>query len=219
MAKSWHYNKYSLRIWEPAPLLILEEVYHMKTWIIVAVLLLFTPSIGFSSVCIELENGSTFITDRYWESEGQIHFNFSGGTLSVPKGFINAVKKSGLPYIEESDLKRELRAATEPSMRPSELPDDIQQSKSKEDKKEGKKFKKGSAEVDKKLDLEYFKNKNKQLRAQLDASLEELREASHEKDQEAKGKARESIRGISRQIYSLADEVKNNFGALPKDWW
>ena len=176
----------------------------MKKVIIIIVTIAFFiyPSVCLSSYLIELKNGSTFITNHYWEKKGQIKFYYRGGVVGIPKNFVKAIRKSDIAYKEEIDSKQD-------SVDP----------KSKINEKSGitpieKKEKYGT------VDLEYYKEKKIALTAELDESLERLREATRNKDQEAKNKAWDEMTKISGRIYDLTDELKEkNNGKLPQGWW
>ena len=139
-----------------------------------------------------------------------LYFYYGGGTLGVPRSLVTGVWESDVPYIEASDPEE---ASTS-----DETPEGIHAG-SMDTGGEGKSINGGTAGPDQKPDLEHYEKRNRELRVQLDGSLQEYREATHEKDSEAKEEARENIRTIARQIYSLSDQVKDSFGSLPEGWW
>jgi len=93
---------------------------------IITILFLICPSICFSSYLIELKNGSTFITNHYWEEGRQVKFYYYGGVVGIEKELIRKIRESDLPYIAEkkenaqaetehnSGLKQEKKSETTP---------------------------------------------------------------------------------------------------------
>ncbi len=181
---------------------------YKKICIIAGLLFFIFPSIGFSSVRIELKNGSGFIANQYWRADGQICFYFQSGIVGIPIDTIHALNQSDQPYIEAPEVEDNRMTSADPSVRKSKTSDAGLQLVSDKDMDGSKTF-----------DLKYYQKKNDRLKSRLSASLKQLRQASRERDAEGKAKARDDTRRISGQIYDLTDEVKNNIGALPKDWW
>lgn len=179
-----------------------------RVWIIAGFLFFIVPSIGFSSVRIELKNGSDFVTNQYWMADGRICFYFRNGIVGIPIDTIHAINRSDEPYLEAIEVGDNRMASAGPSIREPDMSDTDLQSTSDKDM--------GTLKTH---DMKYYQKKNDRLKARLSASLKQLRKASREKDPEGKAKARAAARKISGQIYDLTDEVKNNVGALPKDWW
>lgn len=175
----------------------------MKKFILLIATIAFfiCPSICFSSYLIELNNGSTFITNHHWKEGRQIKFYCYGGVVGIEKEFVKAIRESDMAYKEEIDSKQD---GADPKSKINE--------------------KAVITTIEKKengtVDLEYYKEKKTALTAELDESLERLREATRNKDPEAKNKARDEMREISTKIYDLTDELKEkNNGTLPEGWW
>ncbi|MFH1429759.1 MAG: hypothetical protein ABIH39_08475 [Candidatus Margulisiibacteriota bacterium] len=176
----------------------------MKNYIAVIITIIFfiCPSVCFSSYLIELKNGSTFITNQYWEEGGQIKFYYSGGVVGIPNNFVKAIRKSDIAYKEETDSKQD---SVDPKSKINE--------------------KSGITPIEKKekyetVDLEYYRERKALLTTELDNTLDRLREATKNKNPEAKEKAMDEMRKTSSSIYDLTDELKEkNKGELPEDWW
>ncbi len=159
------------------------------------------PAVCFSSYLIELNNGSTFITNHYWKERRQIKFYYYGGVVGIEKEFVKAIRESDAAYKEEIDSKQN---GVDTKSKINEK-SDITTTEKKEN---------GT------VDLKYYMEKKTALTAELDESLERLREATRNKDPEAKNKARDEMRKISTKIYNLTDELKEkNNGKLPEGWW
>ena len=76
----------------------------MKNYItvIITIVFLICPSICFSSYLIELKNGSTFITNHYWNEGQQIKFYCYGGVVGISKNLIRKIEKTDLVYEEKT---------------------------------------------------------------------------------------------------------------------
>ena len=74
----------------------------MKKFILIIITIVFfiCPSVCFSSYLIELKNGSTFITNHYWEQKGQIKFYFRGGVVGISRNLIRKIEKTDKVYID-----------------------------------------------------------------------------------------------------------------------
>ena len=175
----------------------------MKKFILLIATIAFfiCPCICFSSYLIELNNGSTFITNHYWKEGLQIKFYCYGGVVGIEKKFVKAIRESDMVYKEEIDSKQD---GVDP--------------KSKINKKSV------ITTIEKKengtVDLKYYKEKKVALEAELKRSLDKLREATKNKDSQAKKKARDEVKKISAKMYELTGElIKKNNGKMPEGWW
>jgi len=81
----------------------------MKNYIaaIITIAFFICPSICFSSYLIELKNGSTFITNHYWEEGRQVKFYCRDGVVGIEKDLVEGIRESDLPYIVEQPAKKE----------------------------------------------------------------------------------------------------------------
>jgi len=81
-----------------------QGVNFMKNYIaaITTIVFLICPSICFSSCLIEFKNGSTFITNHYWEEGSQIKFYYSGGVVGIEKDLVRKIEKTDLVYEEKT---------------------------------------------------------------------------------------------------------------------
>ncbi|MFO7964575.1 MAG: hypothetical protein R6U50_11685 [Desulfobacterales bacterium] len=88
----------------------------MKKAFILWTIVMFIPSFGFSSYIIELETGSRFLTDQYWEEDGKVHCTLYGGVAAFNKQTVKVIRKSSDPCtweenISSSDANSELNAS------------------------------------------------------------------------------------------------------------
>jgi hypothetical protein len=173
--------------------------------------LIFMPSVCLSSFLIELKNGSEYITELYWKSGDDIEFRYYGGIVSLPENSILAITKSDKPYYEIDPSTSEGSGSGMPSGQPGSAAATDKDKNSRKEPDEG---------LDQEVDIQGYKKRNSQLRTQLGSSLTSLRDASRDRDETNKPRARKEVIEYSRQIYDLADELRErNGGVLPEDWW
>jgi len=82
---------------------------------IITILILAWPSACFSFYLIELKTGVTIKTDRYWENEDEILYNFSGGVAAVGKEAIQSIMETDEPLEETVPTAGEQEAAPTPA--------------------------------------------------------------------------------------------------------
>ena len=166
------------------------------------------PLISFADYVILLKSGRQFVTDRYWEEDGEIKFHFKDGTLGLPKADVVSIEE----VVPEAPVKQETPPEAGPAEEKKESKE-IEDAVKKTEKKEEKK-------VEQAKPLHEYWTQKKALKVKLDEALNRLREATRNKDKAAKNKAREDMRKFSKEIYKLTDEVKKiNNGKLPDYWW
>ena len=173
-------------------------------------ILLLAPSVSFSSYLIELKNGSEYVTMRYWQSDENIQFYYHGGIVLIPEDTVDTISESAEPYYEESaPVENGSLSDTPAGTSKSDSTDetDTHQREPIEDR-------------DKKVAIQNYKDINSQLKDHLGSSLRSLRFATRNGDKAGKERARQEMMEYSRQMYELADELKEkNDGVLPEDWW
>jgi len=74
--------------------------------LLVTILYLAYPVVGYASYLIQLKSGREFTASRYWEEGGQIRFHAYGGILSIDVESISKIEKKDSP-----DGEREMPAA------------------------------------------------------------------------------------------------------------
>jgi hypothetical protein len=165
----------------------------MKKFILIIVTITFFiyPSVCLSSYLIELKNGSTFITNHYWEKKGQIKFYYRGGIVGIAKNFVKAIRKSD---IEETVIQNA-----------AQKPQPLRQKAEKTDNDL--------------IDIEYYKKEKQRLEQELDEAKQRYLSSLEKGDKETKHAASRDALKINIQIDQLKKELKEkNKGVLP-EWW
>jgi len=187
----------------------------MKTLISITAITIFfltCPLVSSASYLIQLKNGSEFLTPRYWEEGDQVKFHSHGGVVTVPKDSVREIKESDRVYREEIASKKDPKKGKETDKESTSVPPQTAKLPDKEADPEVKK-------ENEKVDFEYYRKRKVMLKGEIDESVAKYLEASGNRDPEAKEKARREMTDISKQIFDLADELKEkNKGVLP-DWW
>ena len=168
---------------------------------LVMAILLTMPQAQAATYLIQLNNRGEFKTSQYWEEGNDIKFYIYGGVAGIQKEFVKTIKQ-----VDE-----------EPALL---LPTDQQLSDTvkTEDKKAVEKADRKDRQAEK-IDIKHYKEKKLALKKDFNATWQKYIDATDSKDLEAKQRASDEMVGFSRQIYELADELKEkNQGVLP-DWW
>ena len=179
----------------------------MKNYIaaIITIVFLICPSICFSSCLIEFKNGSTFITNHYWEEGSQIKFYYYGGVVGIDKDFIREIKDSDLPY-KEAVLEQEA----------PETSDQTPEIGSREA------WKKAGEEIEtkrKEIDVEYYKKEKGALVEKKEEVNNKLKQAIEAGNKIAKRNLKKELSSIKKQITALTLKLKKeNKGRIP-GWW
>jgi len=174
----------------------------MKRLIRAAIILVFLidPCIGDAAYRIQLKNGREIITSRYWEEDSEIKFYSDGGVMGIPKDLVRRIDQSDLPEKKETREADDQKAAKPTATTDQEV---------------GTRTQGGETKVD----IGSYREKKAVLKRKFDEAWDRYLEATKNKDLEAKEKARIEMTEFSRQVYDLADELKEkNKGVLP-DWW
>lgn len=64
------------------------------------------PLLSHASYIIHLKDGGRFITEKYWEEDGQIIFFVSGGTMGIDKDNIKKIEKSKIKVEDDYKTKK-----------------------------------------------------------------------------------------------------------------
>ena len=192
---------------------------HMKSLLptIATILILLYPLTAAAAFLIQLKNGGELSTDRYWEDADHIIFYAYGGTVGIRKGFVKSIKESNSPYRDgafEQDKVPEKGIVTGQTSAGSStvLSPEVTQQPPKE-------VGQTSNTENKEANLAYYRDKKLELKDQVDKASTRYLEATTNKDLEAQEKARLEMLEFSRQIYKLADELKQKNGGVLPDWW
>src|SRR2546425_4375280 len=173
----------------------------MKTLLplLVMTLLLTMPQAQATTYLIQLKTGGELKTPHYWEEGNDIKFYIYGGVASIKKEFVKTIK----------EVNEEPALSTSADQQLSET-------EKTENKKAVEEAKDKSSE---KIDIKYYKEKKLVLKGKFNETWQRYIDATDSKDLETKKKAEDEMLEFSKQIYDLADELREkNQGVLP-DWW
>jgi hypothetical protein len=191
-----------------------------KKWIpCMAMFFVLTYSGVSAAYVIQLKNGHEFTTYHYWTAGDQILFYFADGIVGVDKDFVREVKKSKPVQRRIVESRQEVIGGKDSEQgstiaSPTTVPVPASEARRAKPNQEEKKSQEKAP-----VDFAYYQQKNAELRGELEKALERYRSASASKDKEAKEKAREEFRAISKKLFALSDELKaKNNGVLP-EWW
>jgi len=169
---------------------------HIAAIIIIAFFI--SPSICFSSYLIELKNGSTFITNHYWEEGRQVKFYCRDGVVGIEKEFVREIRESDIPIIEHHEEQHK------PNTTAADSTDEV------EEKEASKKT------FDNEID---YKNEQMSLKSQLKEGLSRYKRAKERDDKEMVDTEYRKVSKISAELEHLKKEVRiKNNGTLP-EWW
>ena len=162
--------------------------------IIVAIAFFIYPSVCLSSYLIELKNGSTFITNHYWEKKGQIKFYYRGGVVGIPKESVFKISESDEAYREETVIQNAAKKPQPHRQKAEKIDNDL-------------------------IDIEYYKREKQRLEQELDEAKQRYLSSLEKGDKETKHAASRDALKINIQIDQLKKELKEkNKGVLP-EWW
>ena len=174
-----------------------QGVNLMKNYIaaIITIVFLICPSICFSSYLIELKNGSTFITNHYWEEGSQIKFYYYGGVVGVEKDLVRKIGESDLPYKEE---------VVEEKAPPKEA---------------GEKAREKTEAESQEIDVEYYQRMNEKLWEKYREAKERYDQSKLDRDEFAKNNAKKEIIEALDKLTELSRELKKKNKDILPDWW
>ena len=179
----------------------LENVMKKFILLIATIAFFICPSICFSSYLIELNNGSTFITNHHWKEGRQIKFYCYGGVVGIEKDMVKKIRESDLPYKEEiieQTASQTIEIAS---------------------KEAGKKTGEETKEEMEKIDATFYKNKKSALMERYHEAKKKLQQATKDHNRALQREANNELKEISKQRAAIAREIKErNNGILPK-WW
>ncbi len=155
------------------------------------VILLWGTLPSYAIFLIQLKSGRT-ISAEYYQIEGNtIILQVGGGSLKMPKDEVLSIVET------KEEPKKETPA--EAKEEPKDLPKDPAQRPATGQK-----------------EIQSYLEKKAEIRDRLEAAKKAYFEAT---DRTSKEKERERMISVSKELFSLEEEVKrNNNGVLP-DWW
>ncbi|HUV49432.1 MAG TPA: hypothetical protein VMW78_00175 [Anaerolineae bacterium] len=175
----------------------------MKKFILIIVFIAFFiyPSVGLSSYLVELKNGSTFITNHYWEKKGQIKLYFRGGIVGIEKSLVREIRKSDLPYIkEESRPVKEEEVKAESEYKPE----------SGQEKETG---------LLSHPEKEAFLKEKMRIATEIETVSAAFMEAKRKKDGKQTDEQWEKLLLLQKELSALSDKVKPAYGGKVPSWW
>jgi hypothetical protein len=159
-----------------------------------------------ASYLIELNSGTTFITDHYWDEGNQVKFNLYGGTAGFNKKLIKSINETNQVYeYEETELKNGQPGNSSPEKAPEN----------------------GVVQEEAKAEIPAITEEQKaEFLRQKEAIVWELRqkgaafkEAKERKDRKEMKAQREELLKSYDDIQTLFNEVKTANGGEPPEWW
>jgi hypothetical protein len=182
-----------------------QGVHRMRQWIWLIVFLpvLVLPTICPAAYLIELKTGSSFVTNEYWEEDGQIKFNHYGGIMGVSKEMIAAITDSDAP------VPKEIIRTAPPVV--ENLPESLDTEKSTIDNnKKDPEFQKKEQE---------FKETQWRIQNEMATQASYFNTAKEQNDQAAKDEAWNRLIELNKERKRLKQKAQElNQGTLP-EWW
>jgi hypothetical protein len=174
--------------------------------VIVSSIFLIYPLAHSASYIIELNNGREVVTSRFWEEGDEIRFYSAAGIAGVQKDFVKVIKE----VVATSQARTApTPEAPHPTGNTSAPPATIW----------GKAPNTETHRPPEETDFASYRPKKAALMEQLNGATTQHLEAIGAKNAEAKKRALEDMREVSRRLYQLEDELKEkNQGVLPA-WW
>jgi two-component sensor histidine kinase len=172
-------------------------------WLIVFLPVLVLPTICPAAYLIELKTGSSFVTNEYWEEDGQIKFNHYGGIMGVSKEMIAAITDSDAP------VPKEIIRTAPPVV--ENLPESLDTEKSTIDNnKKDPEFQKKEQE---------FKETQWRIQNEMATQASYFNTAKEQNDQAAKDEAWNRLIELNKERKRLKQKAQElNQGTLP-EWW
>jgi len=183
-----------------------------KTIIFLILSFLLIPRIGFATYLIELTNGSTYLTDHYWDEDGKIRFLHFGGIIGFSKNTIRKITETDQEYIDPTQFQK---------APPVDKNNDTQPASATTDKlvKTGGNEDPEKKTEEKPVDLSIYKEKKNELMQKYTEAQNKLSQTIKIRDRVAQQEAAREISRIERERAKTAKEIREkNNGVLPS-WW
>ncbi len=185
-----------------------QGVRRMRKWIWMMVFLpvLAVPKLCPAAYLIELKTGTSFITEEYWEEDGQVKFNHYGGIMGVSKEMILSITDSDAPVPEE------IIRTDSPVI--ENLAESVETEKSLDENIDNKK-------QDPDFEKKVQECKETQWRIQDDRITQTgyFNTAKEQNNQAAKDEAWKLLIELNKEHIQLKQKVQNLYqGTLP-EWW
>jgi hypothetical protein len=188
----------------------LENVMKKFILLIATIAFFICPSICFSSYLIELNNGSTFITNHHWREGRQIKFYYYGGVVGIEKEFVREIRESDLPYREE---------VVEQKVSP--VPDTLDVASSEAGKKADEEIEaaKKTEARSREIDVAYYKREKKALMEKYRQARDRLEDARNSRNKAAIKDVKKEIKKINNQLTDLILKLKEESNGMLPIWW
>lgn len=204
----------------------------MKKRIILGMLIgvLILPGLCMAGFRIELKNGSSFVTDRYWEEGNQIKYYQYGGVLGVAKDQVKSITEtdvevpeeitgSGFDEASENRPVREGKTPDNDETRESEKSTPEKDPASAESKTTAPKEseEKESPEFQKKVNT--YQEQLQQVHQEIVKNVKIYYSAMDKDDQFTMNNKRDLINELKAEKQNIKEKVLELYhGSLP-DWW
>jgi len=180
------------------------------------------PCVCLASYIIYLKNGGEFVTERYWEEEGQIKFERYGGVIGIQKDLVKKIEEiEDLPEEKDETYRQKL---SEPAEKEGAEKKGVSEAagKAKEGLEEKRGTVKGKDERQKKvkeIDVACYEEEKRTLTEKYVNARQRLKEARRTRDRTAIREAKKEIKESEKELADLALKLKkDNDGVLPP-WW
>jgi hypothetical protein len=169
---------------------------HFSIFLLAFVILLWSAFPSYALFVIQLKTGRTLSAESYQIEGNTVILQVGGGSLKISKDEILSIVET------KGEVKKEAPAETREE--PKDLPrDDVQKPATK-------------GPVTGQKEIAAYLEKRAAIRDRLEAAKKAYFEAG---DRTSKERERERMISVSKELFSLEEEVKNkNNGVLP-DWW
>lgn len=169
---------------------------HFSIFLLAFVILHWSAFPSYALFLIQLKNGRTISAEHYQIEGNTIILQVGGGSLKIPKDEVLSIVET------KGEVKKEAPAETREE--PKDLPKDPAQIPATKGPVTGQK------------ENATYLEKRAAIRERLEAAKKAYFEAG---DRTSKEREREKMISVSKELFSLEEEVKkSNNGVLP-DWW
>lgn len=187
---------------------------HLVKLITIGVLL-FIPATGFPSYLIQLKNGSSFITSKYWVEGAEVKFYYFGGVVGIPQDTVLEVQPSDKP------VKGEIR--TTESQEAGDDDQGLAAEETTEDKAAVGQEKSGPLAEGKKApsasEEEAMKQEKQRIMFDMDIAARAFNTAKQGKDEKAIKDARKDVTRVRTELSALEQRVMTAYGGTLPPWW
>jgi hypothetical protein len=178
-----------------------------------------------SSFVIELQNGREMRTTHVWEEGDEIKLSAPGGTIGFPKALVKRIHTSS-PISHETVTRRALPPGDRHTHGASaDTPPQIDEPHETALRHEGRERASPQASTPEDGasltagEAQAYRAKKLRLTSALDAATNAYLVASGARNPDAKKAALDDMRGYSKQIIDLGEEVKPKNGGVLPAWW